>query len=61
MKHLRSGYGVNSWKTGNDFYKACLRWYLSTPMTPEEVHTKGIAEVHRISTRMQQVNFNRYL
>ncbi|KAJ8310412.1 hypothetical protein KUTeg_012277 [Tegillarca granosa] len=58
MKHLRPLPGVNSWDDGTNFYKACLRWHLSLPLTPEEVHSKGLEEVNRIYGNMQKVSCN---
>lgn len=55
MKHLRQAFGVNVWTHGNEFYEACLKWHLSLPLKPEEVHQKGIDEVHRISSEIQKV------
>lgn len=55
MKHLRPLPGVNSWDDGTNFYKACLRWHLSLPLTPEEVHSKGLEEVNRIYGNMQKI------
>ncbi|XP_052104440.1 uncharacterized protein LOC127737626 [Mytilus californianus] len=55
MKHLRQAFGVNVWIHGNEFYEACLRWHLSLPLKPEEVHQKGIDEVHRISLEIQKI------
>ena len=55
MQHVRSGYGVNTWNNGSEYYKACLQWHLSLPLTPKEVHDKGKEEVERISTEMKKV------
>lgn len=55
MQHVRPGYGVNTWDNGSDYYKACLQWHLSLPLTPREVHDKGKQEVERISTEMKKV------
>ena len=53
---MREGYGVSSWDNGPEFYKSVLQWHLSLPLTPEEVHQKGLAEVERISKEMKTVN-----
>ncbi|XP_052783581.1 uncharacterized protein LOC128219700 isoform X1 [Mya arenaria] len=51
----RTEYGVSSLPNGEDYYRACLRWHLSTDITPEEVHTLGVQEVARIHGQMMQV------
>ena len=48
----RTSWGVNSFKDGEAYYKACLKWHLSTDITPEEVHEKGLQEVDRIYKKM---------
>ncbi|WAR28595.1 hypothetical protein MAR_014299, partial [Mya arenaria] len=51
----RKQYGVSSFPRGKDYYRACLRWHLSTDITPEEVHALGVQEVERIHGQMKQV------
>jgi len=51
----RTEFGVWSLPRGKDYYRACLKWHLSTDITPEEVHSLGLREVARISGLMQQV------
>lgn len=57
----RQEVGVWSLPEGKEFYKACLRWHLSTDMLPEEVHEKGLREVSRLlkcfQDTMQKVGF----
>jgi uncharacterized protein (DUF885 family) len=57
---VREGYGVSSWDNGPEFYNSVLQWHLSLPLTPEEVHQKGLAEVERISKEMKTVIFLLY-
>ena len=37
--------GLHSVKGGLDHYKACLKWHLSTDITPRELHNIGLQEV----------------
>lgn len=53
--HVRTGYGVSSWSSGSEFYKACLEWHISLTLTPEQVHQIGLQEVKRISTQMKKI------
>ncbi|XP_069104185.1 uncharacterized protein [Argopecten irradians] len=55
MDNTRKHIGVGAWREGKDFYRACLKFHLSTDMTPEEVHSIGMAEVARIMKRMKKV------
>ena len=54
-KESRKEWGVNSFKDGEEYYTACLKWHLSVDMTPEEVHEKGLQEVERIYKKMIKV------
>ena len=54
-QEARKAWGVNSFKEGEEYYKACLKWHLSVDMTPEEVHEKGLEEVERIYKKMIKV------
>ncbi|XP_061194164.1 uncharacterized protein LOC133202365 isoform X1 [Saccostrea echinata] len=53
--NLRTNVGVSSWDRGREFYKECLRWYLSLDLSPEEVHSIGLREVERIYMEMKKV------
>ncbi|XP_061194401.1 uncharacterized protein LOC133202578 isoform X3 [Saccostrea echinata] len=53
--NLRTNVGVSSWDKGREFYKECLRWYLSLDLSPEEVHNIGLGEVERIYIEMKKV------
>ncbi|XP_046577884.1 uncharacterized protein LOC124285659 [Haliotis rubra] len=58
----RQKWGVGSLEDGQNYYKACLEWHLSTDMSPERVHQIGLQEVERILGLMQEIvkkqNFN---
>jgi uncharacterized protein (DUF885 family) len=45
--------GVWKLPDGEAFYAYCLRSFTTTEMTPEQVHTVGLAEVERIEAEMQ--------
>ncbi|XP_062620406.1 uncharacterized protein LOC134281980 [Saccostrea cucullata] len=53
--NLRSGVGVSDWDKGREFYKECLRYYLTLDLSPEEVHNIGLKEVEMISMKMKKV------
>ena len=53
--HTREGWGVGTLPQGKEFYQACLKWYLSLNMTPDEVHQLGLREVARTEAQMQGV------
>ncbi|XP_025080349.1 uncharacterized protein LOC112555951 isoform X1 [Pomacea canaliculata] len=55
FKHTRQGYGVGTLPQGKEYYQACLRWYLSLSMSPEEVHQLGLREVARIEAQMKRI------
>lgn len=55
LPNTRSGYGVNSFPDGENYYKACLKWHLGIAISPEEIHEKGLEEVNRISGEMHKV------
>jgi len=43
------GPGISNNKNGQDFYKAVLKWHISTDQTPEEVHNIGLEEVAKLN------------
>ncbi|XP_076453621.1 uncharacterized protein LOC143288855 [Babylonia areolata] len=53
--HTREGWGVGTLPQGKEYYQACLKWYLSLNMTPDQVHRLGLAEVARIVALMQGI------
>ncbi|XP_055956635.1 uncharacterized protein LOC126817315 isoform X2 [Patella vulgata] len=55
MSNTRKSYGVDGWKDGQEYYKACLKWHLSTDMSPAEVHQKGLDEVKRIKEEITKL------
>ncbi|CAG5114863.1 unnamed protein product [Candidula unifasciata] len=55
MNHTRPLWGVGSLEGGKEFYKACVNWYLSLNMTPEDIHELGLKEVERLSQRMHEI------
>jgi uncharacterized protein (DUF885 family) len=40
---------------GDAYYAWCVRMHTTTDMTPEQVHTLGVAEVARVSTEMDAI------
>ena len=40
---------------GLDYYQECLRWHLTLNITPQQVHDKGLEEVARIQSLMEEV------
>ncbi|XP_060078024.1 uncharacterized protein LOC132557546 [Ylistrum balloti] len=55
LLHTRPYTGVNSLENGEEYYRACLKWHLSTDMSPDEVHNIGLQEVERIYQNMLKV------
>ncbi|XP_048247149.1 uncharacterized protein LOC124125991 isoform X1 [Haliotis rufescens] len=51
----RQGWGVGSLDDGQNYYKACLQWHLSTAMSPETVYQIGLQEVERIGGLMRKI------
>lgn len=49
--------GIDSVPGGAEFYQQCLKWHTSLDITPDEVHRIGLAEVARIRTEMERVEF----
>jgi uncharacterized protein (DUF885 family) len=48
-------YGAWHLPDGDAYYAWCVRMHTTTDMTPEEVHTLGLAEVARISAEMDAI------
>lgn len=55
FKHLRPEIAISSLVDGKEYYQGCLDFHLTCSMTPEEVHKKGLAEVERISKKMEKI------
>ncbi|XP_013415976.1 uncharacterized protein LOC106177676 isoform X1 [Lingula anatina] len=55
LPNSRIGLGVSSLDRGSEYYKACLKWHVTTDLSPEEVHEKGWNEIRRISTEMKKI------
>ncbi|MEO7326709.1 MAG: DUF885 domain-containing protein [Dokdonella sp.] len=47
--------GAWSLPDGDAYYAWCVRMHTTTDMTPEQVHTLGLAEVARVSTEMDAI------
>ncbi|PZN29183.1 MAG: DUF885 domain-containing protein [Proteobacteria bacterium] len=48
---------VGIWDTpdGEDFYRSRVRWFTTTPLSPEEIHSLGLQEVERIRAQMLEI------
>ncbi|XP_041364607.1 uncharacterized protein LOC121379968 [Gigantopelta aegis] len=55
LHHTRGTYGVGGWNLGGEYYKAALKWHISTDDTPYQVHQKGLHEVARITVNMRKI------
>jgi uncharacterized protein (DUF885 family) len=51
----RNTSGIGSLPQGNELYKAYVKQWTTTEMTPEEIHTLGLKEVARLKTEMEKV------
>ncbi|HVT33397.1 MAG TPA: DUF885 domain-containing protein [Rhodanobacteraceae bacterium] len=51
----KGNYGAWHLPDGDAYYAWCVRMNTTTDMTPEEVHTLGLAEVARISAEMETI------
>lgn len=47
--------GVWALPDGDAFYASVLSFFTTTPMTPDQVHDKGLAEVARVRAEMDQI------
>ena len=47
--------GLHSVNGGLDYYKACLKWHLSTDITPGELHNIGLKEVKVLFQKFNQM------
>jgi uncharacterized protein (DUF885 family) len=55
LPKARTTTGINAIPGGNDLYNYLVRYWTTTPKTPEEIYTTGLAEVKRISGIMESV------
>ncbi|XP_048247415.1 uncharacterized protein LOC124119515 isoform X1 [Haliotis rufescens] len=55
LPNTRPDIGISSLDGGQEYYEACIRWYLSVNMTAQEVHDIGLREVDRIVDNMQKI------
>ena len=51
----RASIGISEVSGGRDYYRALVREHTTLNTTPEAVHQRGLAEVKRIRTEMEQV------
>lgn len=47
--------GVGSMKNGIGYYKACLRFHTTLPISPDEAHAIGVQEVARIANEILMI------
>ena len=55
IPHSRSTIAARDLPEGDAFYRAQVREYTTTDMTPEQIHQLGLSEVARIDAEMQKV------
>lgn len=53
--HARKGLGIANIRGGRDYYDYLLRYYTTTNLTAEQIHTLGLSEVKRIRGEMDRV------
>ncbi|XP_063876034.1 uncharacterized protein LOC135108999 [Scylla paramamosain] len=51
---IRTEVGASSLPNGEEYYQACLRFFTSTNLTPQEIHDLGHTEVARIEAEVQK-------
>ncbi len=54
IPHTRTTISAHDLPDGDAFYRAQIREYTTTDMTPEQIHRLGLQEVARIDAEMQQ-------
>jgi uncharacterized protein (DUF885 family) len=55
IPNARTTIGASDLPKGRDFYRHRVRLYTTLNLTPEQVHERGLAEVARIRSEMEQV------
>ncbi len=55
LPHCRKGFGIGSLPRGKEWYAFSILASTNLPLTPEQVHKKGLEEVARISREMSQI------
>ena len=55
VPHSRTTIAAHDLPDGDAFYRAQVREYTTTDMTPEQIHRLGLSEVTRIDAEMQKV------
>ncbi|XP_041350348.1 uncharacterized protein LOC121369351 [Gigantopelta aegis] len=53
--NTRKEYGVWAWPNGRKFYETCIRWYLDSDLTADQIHKIGLNEVARIEANMRKI------
>jgi len=51
----RSAIGISKIPNGKAFYQSRIEYYTTLPLSPEEIHQKGLEEVALIKLRMEEV------
>ena len=51
----RGSIAASALPNGREYYRYCVRKYTTLPMSPEEVHNTGLAEVKRIRAEMDEI------
>ncbi|XP_052819280.1 uncharacterized protein LOC128245102 [Mya arenaria] len=55
IPNVRSTLGVLSLPRGKEYYRACLKWQLSTDITPQEIHDLGLERVNITYMEMEKL------